>query len=531
MSTLVTATSTGGPAAQALARNSSSARRQLGRRVGHEHERICRGQESERRGGVGRVQPAHPGRVHQRRPLARNGLGTPTSTSRRHADAVISRRLLGPMAIATGSMASTMTAPSSWRWTIGGRGSLAHHGHGHRREVVVDRADAGAEQRVDQRTLALLELADDAHHRLGPGDPFGGTGDGASRGPRRPVGRATRSRRRRFGASSASVAGAVRQAVRVGLRQQAPFVIRPECTPPRVVAGGGTLDSGAASRSLRRSRGELMAYSLGIDLGTTYSAAATAHDDRVEIFQLGERAATIPSIVVLRADGEVLTGDAAERRALAEPTRTGARVQAPPRRPDADHPGWDAVRRGGAARASAAGDRRPGQAPSPEPPRMRSSRTPPGELRRLQDRPAASRPFARPTSASVTLLTEPEAAAVSTTHSQERVPAGAVIAVYDFGGGTFDATILRKTETRASSSSAARGHRAPRRHRLRRGALHRVMACRDVRWRRDRPDDPATMAAIARLREECRRAKEALSSDTDTTIAGLPAGPPDARCA
>ena len=49
---------------------------------------------------------------------------------------------------------------------------------------------------------------------------------------------------------------------------------------------------------------------------------ATAHDDRVEIFQLGERAATIPSIVVLRADGEVLTGDAAERRSLAEPTRT-----------------------------------------------------------------------------------------------------------------------------------------------------------------------------------------------------------------
>ena len=65
-----------------------------------------------------------------------------------------------------------------------------------------------------------------------------------------------------------------------------------------------------------------MAYSLGIDLGTTYSAAATARGDRIEIFQLGERAATIPSIVVLRADGEVLTGDAAERRSLGEPTRT-----------------------------------------------------------------------------------------------------------------------------------------------------------------------------------------------------------------
>ena len=46
----------------------------------------------------------------------------------------------------------------------------------------------------------------------------------------------------------------------------------------------------------------------------------------------------------------------------------------------------------------------------------------------------------------MTLLTEPEAAAVFYAQ-QERVPAGAVIAVYDFGGGTFDATMLRKTET------------------------------------------------------------------------------------
>ena len=65
-----------------------------------------------------------------------------------------------------------------------------------------------------------------------------------------------------------------------------------------------------------------MSYSLGVDLGTTYSAAATMRAERPEIFQLGRQAATIPSVVVLRADGEVLTGDAAERRALAEPTRT-----------------------------------------------------------------------------------------------------------------------------------------------------------------------------------------------------------------
>ncbi len=50
-----------------------------------------------------------------------------------------------------------------------------------------------------------------------------------------------------------------------------------------------------------------MTYALGVDLGTTYSAAAIMRGERLEIFQLGRQSATIPSVVVLRADGEVLT--------------------------------------------------------------------------------------------------------------------------------------------------------------------------------------------------------------------------------
>lgn len=66
-----------------------------------------------------------------------------------------------------------------------------------------------------------------------------------------------------------------------------------------------------------------MAYVLGIDLGTSYSAAAIGHaDGRVEMFQLGQRTAAIPSLVLVRADGEVLVGEAAERRSLTEPART-----------------------------------------------------------------------------------------------------------------------------------------------------------------------------------------------------------------
>ena len=187
-----------------------------------------------------------------------------------------------------------------------------------------------------------------------------------------------------------------------------------------------------------------MEYSLGIDLGTTYSAAATARGDRLEIFQLGERAATIPSVVVLRADGEVLIGEAAERRALVRADSDRPRVQAPARRPDADHPRRDAVRRRGAPRRTSCA------ASSPRSPS--SSAAPPAAIALCH--PASYGEYKidllrqavrQADIANVEFLTEPEAAALHYA-LQERVPTGEVIAVYDFGGGTFDATILRKTE-------------------------------------------------------------------------------------
>jgi molecular chaperone DnaK (HSP70) len=63
-------------------------------------------------------------------------------------------------------------------------------------------------------------------------------------------------------------------------------------------------------------------YALGIDLGTTFSAAAVSEQGRTEIVALGNRAAAVPTVVLVRADGEVLIGEAAERRAVSEPLRT-----------------------------------------------------------------------------------------------------------------------------------------------------------------------------------------------------------------
>ncbi|HEY2997700.1 MAG TPA: Hsp70 family protein, partial [Acidimicrobiales bacterium] len=64
-----------------------------------------------------------------------------------------------------------------------------------------------------------------------------------------------------------------------------------------------------------------MAYFLGIDIGTTYTAAAVWRDGRYDMVGLGNRAQTIPSVVLLRDDETVLTGEAAARRAATEPLR------------------------------------------------------------------------------------------------------------------------------------------------------------------------------------------------------------------
>lgn len=258
-----------------------------------------------------------------------------------------------------------------------------------------------------------------------------------------------------------------------------------------------------------------MAYSLGIDLGTTYSAAAIARGDRLEIFQLGERAATIPSIVLLRADGEVLTGEAAERRALAEPTRTGREFK---RRLGDPTPiilggtpyGAEALLahllRSIVARVSQQSGEQPAAIALCHPASYGAYKL---DLLQQAVRQADI--------GQVTLLTEPEAAALDYAR-QERVPSGSVVAVYDFGGGTFDATILRKTDDGFELLGQPEGLERLGGIDFDEALFTRAMAHASAQGVRVDPNEPATMAAIARLRDECRRAKEALSSDTDATI-------------
>jgi len=258
-----------------------------------------------------------------------------------------------------------------------------------------------------------------------------------------------------------------------------------------------------------------MAYVLGVDLGTTYTAAAVYRDGQVRIAELGNRSAVIPSVVLVKEDESVLTGEAATRRAISEPERVAREFK---RRLGDPTP----LLLGGrpysseqlqakllrwvvghvTEREGAAPDRIAITHPANWGPFKLDLFTQALRLADLED---------------VVTLTEPQAAAIHYA-SQERVDPGTLVAVYDLGGGTFDAAVLRKTERGFDILGAPEGIE-------RLGGIdfdeavfaHVVRSLGGAVEELD-PDDPAARAAVARLRHDCIEAKEALSGDTEASI-------------
>jgi molecular chaperone DnaK len=257
-------------------------------------------------------------------------------------------------------------------------------------------------------------------------------------------------------------------------------------------------------------------YSLGIDLGTTYTAAATWRDGQLEIAPLGSRSVAIPSVVLLRADETFMTGETASRRGLTEPNRVAREFK---RRLGDPTP----IMLGGVPHSAEAlmarllravvddVAQREGGAPAAicvsHPANWGQYKI---DLLRQAVRMAD-------VTVPVTFATEPEAAAAFYAR-QQRIEPGAVVAVYDLGGGTFDAAVLRKTGTGFEILGQPEGIE-------RLGGIDFDAAV--FSHLRDRisgklaeldEQDTTVVAAVARLREECTGAKEALSSDTDATI-------------
>ena len=111
--------------------------------------------------------------------------------------------------------------------------------------------------------------------------------------------------------------------------------------------------------------------------------------------------------------------------------------------------------------------------------------------------------------AGVVLVTEPQAAAIAYA-AQERVDEGSVVAVYDLGGGTFDAAVLRK-EADGGFTMLGSPEGIERLGGIDVDAAvfaHVCSAAIDDAYEELDPDDPQAIAAVARLREECTIAKE-----------------------
>ncbi|GAA4910118.1 Hsp70 protein [Actinomycetospora succinea] len=258
-----------------------------------------------------------------------------------------------------------------------------------------------------------------------------------------------------------------------------------------------------------------MGYGLGVDLGTTFTAAAVERHGRVEMVTLGDRSAAVPSVVLVRDDGTILTGDAADRRAVTEPDRVAREVK---RRLGDPMP----LVLGGSPYAAAhlmgrqlrdvvtLVSEREGGAPDVV----------------TLTHPANWGPYKRelfsqiPRTAGlgrVRMLSEPEGAAAHYA-ANERLEEGALVAVYDLGGGTFDATVLRTVGKGFEILGTPEGLEG----------LGGVDFDEAVFDHVDRslggplstldPSDPHDTSAVIRLRQDCARAKEALSADTETTI-------------
>ncbi len=254
-------------------------------------------------------------------------------------------------------------------------------------------------------------------------------------------------------------------------------------------------------------------YVLGVDLGTTFTAAAISRRGLTEIVPLGDRAPQIPSAVFLTESGEYLIGDAAIRRGHTEPGRLAQEFK----RRIGDQTNVILGSTPLSAQALMAqllswvvDHVTVGQGEAPKSVVLtHPANWGPYRLELLNQ---AARMAGL---VHVRLCSEPEAAAIHFAFTN-RVEVGQTIAVYDLGGGTFDAAVLRNDPTGFSVLGTPEGIEHLGGLDFDAVVLHHVqetLGPLDID-----PDDSNTLPALTRLTRDCTEAKEALSTDTDVTI-------------
>ncbi|WP_019875019.1 Hsp70 family protein [Sporichthya polymorpha] len=270
-----------------------------------------------------------------------------------------------------------------------------------------------------------------------------------------------------------------------------------------------------------------MGYRLSVDLGTTNTAAVVHRPgtgSAPTVVRLGDRSATVPSVLFLGADGTVLMGEAAERRALTDPDRVVRRFK---RRIGDETPLLVGTSGDGlTAHALAAkmiglvADRvaeQEGGAPDAV-----AVTVPAAWGSHKKDLLAGA--LAGEGLLDVTMISEPAAAALAYAQAGKLV-AGATVAVYDLGGGTFDAAVLRaESGNRFTALGTPTGIPNLGGVDFDDAVLAYVLGVAGPQTPGVEADDPMHLTAMGRLRRECVEAKEALSADTAATVPVLLGG-------
>ena len=251
-------------------------------------------------------------------------------------------------------------------------------------------------------------------------------------------------------------------------------------------------------------------YSLGVDLGNTYVAAAVGRGSEIEMCTLGESSLVMPAVVHIGDDGTTTVGEPAVRRGLAHPERLVR-----------------GLRRRLGDRAPVVVDGRAHTVPELLAALLREvlakvieqQGAPPERV--VLARPATWDPARRAAFAEVARLaglndarsvSEPEAVAAQ--YSATRgFDDGRVLAVYDLGGGTFEVSLVRKLRGGVEIVGEPQGIE-------RLGGLDFDEALVDLvdgslggRVSGVDPGDPGAVRFLSRLRGQCEHAKEALTSD------------------
>ncbi len=256
----------------------------------------------------------------------------------------------------------------------------------------------------------------------------------------------------------------------------------------------------------------MTSFVLGIDVGTSYTAAAIGRrraDGSVDVepLELGSRKAAVPTVVYLGDDGGVVVGEAAERRAIDQPDRV---VREFKRRIGDETPiilgdlsvAAEDIYAVLAQWVVERAEEHEGEAPAVIAVSHPASW---GEHRLGLVRAA----LAGVGIGDVELVSEPEAAGLHYL-DQERVETGEAIAVYDLGGGTFDVALLRKQDDAFRVIGTPSGIEHLGGADFDQRIFEHVRSLAGAAFDDVDEREPDEALALARVRRDCVDAKEAL---------------------